>query len=237
MSDACTHSQRNRSRRLKSTLGPCTRCPARTPDCWPPPGLSARWAFPLWPPPIFQLKQRQRGFDEAQYLEAIVLLQTAGGDCPEDMQLLGNDSCLERGLGFALPKVSAVRGFLERFHDEDLEQSRPPRAVQKSFIVPSSAPVEGLQAVQAGVVRRIAQLYAEQQTALRIATVDQDATIIESHKAAAQAHYEGGRGYQPMVAVWAEADLVLADEFRDGNVPARQEPLTCAQLAFAALAG
>jgi hypothetical protein len=38
-----------------------------------------------------------------------------------------------------------------------------------------------------------------------------------------------------MVAVWAEADLVLADEFRDGNVPAQQAPLTCAQLAFAAL--
>jgi hypothetical protein len=28
---------------------------------------------------------------------------------------------------------------------------------------------------------------------------------------------------------------VLADEFRDGNVPAKQEPLTCAKLAFAAL--
>jgi hypothetical protein len=38
-----------------------------------------------------------------------------------------------------------------------------------------------------------------------------------------------------MVAVWAEADLVLADEFRDGNVPARQDPLTCAKLAFEAL--
>ena len=38
-----------------------------------------------------------------------------------------------------------------------------------------------------------------------------------------------------MVAVWAEADLVVADEFRDGNVPARQAPLTCAQMAFAAL--
>jgi hypothetical protein len=65
--------------------------------------------------------------------------------------------------------------------------------------------------------------------------VDQDATIIESHKAAARPHYEGGHGYQPMLALWAEADLVLADEFRDGNVPARQAPLTCAQRAFAAL--
>ena len=35
--------------------------------------------------------------------------------------------------------------------------------------------------------------------------------------------------------MWAEADLVLADEFRDGNVPAKQDPLTCAKLAFAAL--
>jgi hypothetical protein len=38
-----------------------------------------------------------------------------------------------------------------------------------------------------------------------------------------------------MVAVWAELDLAVADEFRDGNVPAKQAPLTCAQMAFAAL--
>jgi hypothetical protein len=92
-----------------------------------------------------------------------------------------------------------------------------------------------LQAVLSGQVRRIAKLYEKQGQPQRMATVDQDATLIESHKQAAYSHYEEGRGYQPMVAVWAEADLVLADEFRDGNVPARQEPLTCAKLAFAAL--
>jgi len=182
-----------------------------------------------------KLKQRQRGFAEAQSIESLVLLQTAGGNCPEDMQLLAGDTCLERGLGFKLPKVGAVRGFLNRFHDEDLELARPKREVQKSFIMTSSPPVQGLQSVQAGVVRRIAKLYTEQQHPLRIATVDQDATIIESHKEAALAHYDDGRGYQPMVAIWAEADLVLADEFRDGNVPAHQEPLNCAKMAFAAL--
>jgi len=182
-----------------------------------------------------KLKQRQRGCSDAQYIESVVLLQTAGGDCPEDMSLLAGDDCLERGLGFALPKTGAVRGFLNRFHDEDLELARPPREVQKSFIMPSSEPIQGLQLVLAGGVRRTARLYAEQGQPMRIATVDQDATIIESHKASALPHYEGGRGYQPMVAVWAEADLVLADEFRDGNVPAQQEPLNCAQLAFAAL--
>lgn len=52
----------------------------------------------------------------------------------------------------------------------------------------------------------------------RIATVDQDATIIGSSKQFALRTYEGERGYQPMLAVWAEMNVVLADEFRDGNV-------------------
>lgn len=32
--------------------------------------------------------------------------------------------------------------------------------------------------------------------------------------------YEGRRGDQPVVVVWAEQDLIVHDEFRDGNVPA-----------------
>ena len=181
------------------------------------------------------LRKRQRGFSEGQLIESICLLQTVGGECPEDMRLLLGDQCLERGLGYELPSVTAVREFLERFHDRELEKLRPKREVQKSFIFPSSAPVTALQEVQSGLVRRIAKLYEEQGAPQRIATVDQDATIIESHKQAAYCHYEDGRGYQPMVAVWAETDLVLADEFRDGNVPAKQDPLACAKLAFAAL--
>jgi len=181
------------------------------------------------------LRKRQRGFSEAQLVESITLLQALGGECPEDLQLLAGDACLERGLGYHPPKATAAREFLERFHDQELEQLRPKREDQKSFIFPSSPPVAALQQVQSGLVRRIARLYDQAGQAQRMATVDQDATIIESHKEAAYWHYEGGRGYQPMVAVWAEADLVLADEFRDGNVPAKQAPLTCAQLAFAAL--
>jgi len=182
-----------------------------------------------------QLKTRRRGLEESQWIESLLLLQIAGGDCPEDIGLLHQDACLERGLGFALPKARTVRDFLERFHDEDLARSRPARTEQKSFILPASAGVEGLQAVQAGLVGQVARKYQAAGQTLKIATIDQDATIIESHKENALPHYEGGRGYQPMVAVWAEADLVVADEFRDGNVPAKQAPLTCAQAAFAAL--
>jgi len=181
------------------------------------------------------LKVRRRGYSEGQFLETLVLLQTVGGDCPEDLGLLHGDECLERGLGYALPKVTAVRTFLDRFHEEELAALRPARAEQRSFIQPPSAGQQGLDRVVAGVVANVTRLYHQQGQAQTVATVDQDATIIESHKQSALPHYEGGRGYQPMIALWAEADLVLASEFRDGNVPARQAPLACAQRAFAAL--
>ena len=38
-----------------------------------------------------------------------------------------------------------------------------------------------------------------------------------------------------MLAVWAEMDVILADEFRDGNVPAMMAPRPVAQRAFAGL--
>ncbi len=208
------------------------------------------------------LKSRQRGFTEGQMVESLVLLQVLGGDCPEDISMLAEDPCLVRGLGYTPPKASAVRSFLNRFYDEDLAALRPPREQQKSFIVPSSAAQQGLNRVLAGMVGRIAALLKKHGQEQKIATVDQDATIIESHKKSALFHYENGRGYQPMVALWSEVDLALASEwsrqeasdidcpqdspqgrsagdgtsqFRDGNVPAKQSPLSCAQMAFAAL--
>ncbi len=56
------------------------------------------------------------------------------------------------------------------------------------------------------------------------ATIDHDGTIIEAHKHDALVAYEGTRGYQPLVAVWAEQQLVVADEFRDGNAAGGRAP-------------
>ena len=61
------------------------------------------------------------------------------------------------------------------------------------------------------------------------------ADMIPSEKRTALPVYEGGTGYQPLGVWWAEQGLWVRSQFRDGNVPAQQEPLTCAQLAFAAL--
>jgi hypothetical protein len=181
-----------------------------------------------------RVKTRRRGFTEGQFGEALVLLNAVGGDSYADVELLQADRCLAQGLGYLLPKSTALREFTEAFHDED-KTLRPADYQQTAFIPDPSAPLEGLARVLSGVVHRGAKLYEQQGQALHTATVDLDATIVENHKRAATWTYEGIRGYQPAVAVWAEADLVVADEFRDGNVPAGMQPLRLTQQAFAAL--
>ena len=54
----------------------------------------------------------------------------------------------------------------------------------------------------------------------RTATLDGDATLVESPQGYRSVAYDGTRGYRPVVVFWAEQDLVLHDQFRDGHVPA-----------------
>ena len=46
-----------------------------------------------------------------------------------------------------------------------------------------------------------------------MATIDVDATILESQKRSALATYDGRTGYEPVIALWAEQDVVVADDF------------------------
>src|ERR1700691_3361338 len=67
------------------------------------------------------------------------------------------------------------------------------------------------------------------------ATLDYDATVCESHKQEAKAHYKDGRGYPPAVIYFVAADQVIGDEFRDVTVPAGMENLPLIQHGFASL--
>jgi hypothetical protein len=180
-----------------------------------------------------QIKQRDRGLDEAAHVESFLLLNALGGDCLEDFERLREDDGLAEMLGHGVPSSVAARKFLYEFHDESkLEQAQKELPVgQVSYIAEESAPLRALAQVNQEMVQEVGRRSTEQ----KIATVDLDSTIIESYKREAQPTYQGGSGYQPMLALWAEMNLVLADEFRDGNVPAQKEPLRVARRAFAAL--
>ena len=184
-----------------------------------------------------QLGSRERGYSVNDKLEALVLLVAAGGDRVEDIQVLAEDRGLMRLLDRTLPSPDSLLRFLHevgggRDHAAAQEQARVDSASRGELChVPAeSDAMRGLEAVNHALIAR-----ATAAASPHVATVDHDATIIESHKSTARIAYEGTRGYQPMLAVWAEQGLVLVDEFRDGNVPAGKDPLHSIERAFGAL--
>jgi len=174
-----------------------------------------------------QVRSRRRGFDEVEKLEALVLLIAAGGDRIEDIRILSEDRGLLRLLDRRLPSPDALLAFLAAFDDSEAWATRP--VDEASFVPVENAPLRALDEILRTSAGRIADPQATR------ATIDHDATIIESHKRDAQLAYDGTRGYQPIVSVWAEESLVVADEFRDGNVPAGKDPLASIRRAFEAL--
>jgi hypothetical protein len=157
------------------------------------------------------LRKRNAGSSEAEMVEALVLLLGAGGECLDDLSILGADLGLlrlcERD---KLPSPDAARSFLLGFHDEELlATARKENPMdQASVIYPESAALQGLGRVQEHIVAELSRKRPQ-----AVATLEMDATIIESHKKEALPHYKGGRGYQPSLVYWVEQDVVVADEF------------------------
>jgi len=179
-----------------------------------------------------QVKQRERGFDEATYVESFLILNAVGGDCLEDFDQLREDGGLKEMLGHEVPSAEAARKFLYQFHEEKkIEQAQQELAPgQVSYIPGENAALAGLGRVNQAMVRELGRRSGQ-----KIATIDVDGTIIESCKREAKLTYEGTTGYQPLLALWAELNVVVAEEFRDGNVPGLQAPLPITQRAFQAL--
>jgi hypothetical protein len=178
------------------------------------------------------VRERQHGDPEAAKVEALVLLLAAGGECLDDIRVLQADAGLARLLERTLPSADTLRHCLYAFHDDvriaQAQAQRPPDRV--AYIPAETAALQGLARVNTALVHRVA---AEGRNTT--ATLDHDATIQESPKREALPHYQGGRGYQPAAVYWVEQDLVVADEYRDGNVPAGMENLPLIQRAFASL--
>jgi len=173
------------------------------------------------------LRERSRGYEEFDKVQAVVLVQAAGGECVEDVRVLARDLGLLRLVGRPLPSPDALHDFLAAFHDDAQMAQRP---AEGAWIPEENAALQALATVNTELVHR-----AVAPAPPRRATLDLDATVIESHKRETLPHYQGGRGYQPVAVLWAEQDLVLADQFRDGNVPAGMHTLEVARRAVTVL--
>ena len=197
------------------------------------------------------LQVKGRGWTDGQMVSSLLLLNLAGGDCVEDLRKLEKDEGFCRILrrvgqqGIrrrdrreqerrwrkegcrSVPSASAVFRYLSAFHDGEQERVRKEG---KAFIPVPNAYLRGLMEVNRWMVS-----FLQRRSIEKIATLDQDATLVETAKRDALFSYKGFKSYQPLSTWWAEQEMVLHTEFRDGNVPAGYEQLRVLKESLAML--
>lgn len=197
------------------------------------------------------VRQGTQGWSDEQIVMSLVLLNLAGGDCVDDLRILEGDEGFGRvlrrtelfGLSRrerraterrwrrqrrrAVPSPSSVFRYLDRFHDPAQELQRQ---LGKAYIPAASEPLKQLRLVNRDLVAAV-----QRRSPSSVATLDIDATLVESFKAEALYCYKHFKSYQPLNVWWAEQRLVIHSEFRDGNVNAGLEQLRILQEAEAML--
>lgn len=192
-----------------------------------------------------------QGWSDAEMVLSVVLLNLVGGDCVGDVARLEKDEGLGRLFGKAIkhslscrsrrqlkkrwrreklravPSASALFRYLSAFHARDQEDLREPGW---AFIPRSNEYLKGLGKVNRDFVGFVQRNHLEQ-----TATLDMDATLVETEKRDAFWSYKGFRAYQPVNTFWSEQGLLVHTEFRDGNVPAGFEQKRVLQEALGIL--
>jgi len=184
---------------------------------------------------------KTQGWTDEQIITSLVLLNLAGGDSVDDVRILQKDegfckilSSIEtKGMSrqqrraqerrwrkehpASVPSPSAIFRYLEAFHNPEEEKKR---VKGTAFIPAPNKHLRGLVTVNRDLVASV-QTHRPKKNA----TLDMDATLVHTEKEDALFSYKGYKAYQPHNAYWAEQELILHSEFRDGNVPAGYDQL------------
>ncbi len=187
------------------------------------------------------IREGSQGWTDGQIILSLILLNIAGGESVEDLKQIESDEGFCRVLRRAelkglsrkkrreierrwrkerkrsVPSPSAVFRYLNVFHNAEEEEHR---RLGKAFIPAPNNYLKAFSLVNSDFIK-VAQERAPQKTA----TLDMDATLVETRKRDALFSYKGFKAYQPMNTWWAEQEMILHTEYRDGNVPAGYEQL------------
>jgi hypothetical protein len=200
-----------------------------------------------------KIRTNNQGWTDQQMVLSLVLLNLAGGSCVEDLKTLEADEgfceilrkCelhgLKRKVRRALknrwrkekkrsvPSPSAAFRYLSKFHEPEQEKIRKTTTV-KAFIPTSNEHLTGLEKINKNILAGLSSVNPH-----KTATLEMDATLVETNKANALWCYKGFKSYQPLNTWWNEQGVILHTEFRDGNVPAGFEQLRVFKKALGCL--
>ena len=196
---------------------------------------------------------KEQGWTDTQIVMSLILLNIAGGDSVDDLRILEGDEGLVkvvRRVGFtghprkerreqerrwrkerkrAFPSPPVVFRYLAAFVNAAEEGKR---AMGQAFIPAQNEALRALHQVNPDLLR-----FAQRQSPQMEATLEMDASIVETSKQNAMFNHKGNQSFQPLSVRWAEMDLVAHSEFRDGNVPAGFQNLRVLQKSLEILPG
>jgi len=180
-------------------------------------------------------KWHVRGWQHAEHVAALLALNLTGGDCVDDLVKLDGDPGIglyigqiaravgagnrqfSRGGERDIPSLTSVREWLEQFHNAE-EDSR--RGYGQAYVPESNEALRGLRGVNRELVKRGFRLYQRSgRSEVTRATLEIDASFMETQKRDALACYKHFDAYSGLTVRWAETGFAIRDEFRDGNVP------------------
>jgi len=168
----------------------------------------------------------EQGWTDHEIVTSLMLLNLSGGDCVDDLDHLNADQGLSRLLRWcenhSVPRrirremarrwrksndrgvvsPSVARRYLGAFHNKS-EEKLHERG--KSTIWRAGEHLLGLRRVNAEFVGWVQERWAQ-----LIATLDLDATLMETTKASALFCYEGYRAYQALNVFWHEQGIDAA---------------------------
>ena len=195
--------------------------------------------------------EKKQGWTDTQIVMPLILLNLAGGDSVDDLRKLEGDEGFVKVLRRVemhglprrvrraqerrwrkerkrtVPSPSVVFRYLSAFNNPAEEKKR----IAGTAFIP--APNEHLQAL--GRANGDLLRFGQQRSPEHEATLDQDASVLETHKQDALYSYLGYKAYHPLTTYWAEQGMVVVSEFRDGNVPAHYGNLRQLQEALMVL--
>ena len=194
---------------------------------------------------------KEQGWTDTQIVMSLILLNIAGGESVDDLRILENDEGLAkllRRVGFsghprkerreqerrwrkekkrAIPSPTVVFRYLAAFVNP-VEEAK--RGMGQAFIPAPNEPLKALRQVNPDLLR-----FAQRKLPQTEATLEMDASVVETTKQDALFCYQGSQSFQPLSVRWAEMALVVSSEFRDGNVPAAFQNLRVLQETLAVL--
>ena len=151
-----------------------------------------------------------RGFRDSDHILSLILLHLAGGSASDHLPFLKEKLSFGK-LGISVPSPSAVRKWLNEFHNCEEDGKR---GMGKAFIPEENGYLKGL-----GTVLTRLFAFAVKSAPRKHITLDQDATFIETDESGANWNYKGEKSYQALNTYCPEYDLAAGTRYGDGNVP------------------